>query len=39
LKKQLKIPIIRCDISGATGALVNIIGGPSMTLEECKKIN
>ena len=26
------------DISNATGALVNIIGGPDMSLDECKSI-
>ena len=26
------------DISNATGALVNIVGGPDMSLDECKAI-
>jgi cell division protein FtsZ len=38
VEKAIKNPLLDVDISGATGALVNIIGGPSMTLEECKKI-
>ncbi|NMB66819.1 cell division protein FtsZ [Candidatus Woesearchaeota archaeon] len=36
--KAIKNPLLDVDISGATGALVNIIGGPSMTLDECKNI-
>ena len=26
------------DISGATGALINVSGGPSMTLEEARRV-
>lgn len=38
VEKALNNPLLDVDINGAKGALVNIIGGPSMTLEECKKI-
>jgi len=30
--------LLDVDISGAKGALVNIIGGPNMSLDECKEI-
>ena len=36
--KAIKNPLLDVDISGAKGALVNIIGGPDMSLEECKDI-
>jgi cell division protein FtsZ len=34
--KALKNPLLDVDVSNATGALVNIIGGPSLTLDESK---
>ena len=36
--KAIDNPLLDVDISDAKGALVNIIGGPNMTLDECKEI-
>jgi len=36
--KAIQNPLLDVDISNATGALVNIIGGPDMSLDECKII-
>ncbi len=36
--KAVQNPLLDVDISNATGALVNIIGGPDMSLDECKTI-
>jgi len=36
--KAIQNPLLDVDISGAKGALVNIIGGPDIILEECKEI-
>ncbi len=36
--KAIQNPLLDVDISGAKGALVNIIGGNDMSLEECKEI-
>jgi len=38
VEKAIQNPLLDVDISNASGALVNIIGGPSMTLDECKMI-
>ncbi len=38
VEKAIKNPLLDVDISGATGALVNIVGGPDMSLDECKAI-
>lgn len=38
VEKALQNPLLDVDISNATGALVNIIGGPDMSLDECKLI-
>ena len=38
VEKAIQNPLLDVDISGATGALVNIIGGPDMSLEECKSV-
>lgn len=38
VRKALTNPLLDVDVSGAKGALVNIIGGPDMSLEECKDI-
>ena len=38
VEKAIDNPLLAVDISGATGALVNIIGGPDMSLDECKLI-
>ncbi len=36
--KAIQNPLLDVDISNATGSLVNIIGGPDMSLDECKTI-
>ncbi len=36
--KAIDNPLLDVDISDAKGALVNIIGGPDMSLDECKEI-
>ncbi len=36
--KAIQNPLLDVDISDATGALVNIIGGSDMSLDECKEI-
>ena len=38
VEKAIQNPLLDVDISDATGALVNIIGGPNMSLDECKEI-
>ncbi|MGA2130302.1 MAG: cell division protein FtsZ [Candidatus Pacearchaeota archaeon] len=38
VEKAISNPLLDVDISNATGSLVNIIGGPEMTLDECKVI-
>ncbi len=38
VEKAINNPLIDVDISSATGALVNIVGGKDMTLDECKQI-
>ncbi len=38
VERAIKNPLLDVDISDATGALVNIIGGPNMSLDECKNI-
>ncbi|MFA4952930.1 MAG: cell division protein FtsZ [Candidatus Pacearchaeota archaeon] len=38
VEKAIQNPLLDADISGATGALVNIVGGPDMSLDECKSI-
>jgi len=38
VEKATDNPLLDVDISGATGALVNIIGGSDMSLDECKLI-
>jgi len=30
--------LLDVDISGATGALINVVGGPDMTLNEARKV-
>jgi len=36
--KAIQNPLLDVDISNATGALVNVIGGSDMSLDECKDI-
>jgi len=38
VEKAIQNPLLDVDVSGASGALVNIIGGPDMSLDEAKKI-
>lgn len=38
VEKALQNPLLDVDISQATGALVNIIGGPDLSLDEARKI-
>ncbi len=38
VEKAIQNPLLDVDITGATGALINVCGGPSMTLEESKKV-
>lgn len=38
VSKAITNPLLDVDISGAKGALVNIVGGPDMKLDECKEI-
>ncbi len=38
VEKALNNPLLDVDVSNAKGALVNIIGGPNMSLDECKSI-
>jgi cell division protein FtsZ len=38
VEKALQNPLLDVDVSGASGALVNIIGGTDLTLDEAKKI-
>lgn len=38
VEKALNNPLIDVDVNGATGALVNISGGPDLTLEEAKQV-
>ena len=38
VEKAIQNPLLDVDISNATGALVNIIGGSDMSLDECRSI-
>lgn len=38
LEDALNSPLLDVDISYATGALINVTGGPSMTVEEAEKV-
>jgi len=38
VEKAIQNPLLDVDISNATGALINIVGGPEMSLDECKMI-
>ncbi len=38
VEKAINNPLLDVDISGASGALINVAGGPEMTLEEARKI-
>jgi cell division protein FtsZ len=38
VEKAINNPLLDVDISGAHGALINVVGGPSMTLEEAREV-
>ncbi|MBN1157657.1 cell division protein FtsZ [Candidatus Woesearchaeota archaeon] len=38
VEKAVSNPLLDVDIAGATGALINVCGGPDMTLEEARKV-
>ncbi len=38
VEKAIQNPLLDVDIAGASGALINVLGGPNMTLEEAKKV-
>ncbi len=38
VEKAVTNPLLDVDISGAKGALINVVGGPSMSLDEAKKV-
>ncbi len=38
VEKAIRNPLLDVDITNAKGALVNIVGGPNMSLDECKTI-
>ncbi len=38
IRKALRSPLLEVDISGAKAALVNVTGGPDMTIEEAEKV-
>ncbi len=38
VEKAISNPLLDVDISGASGALINVAGGPDMTLEEARQV-
>ena len=38
VEKAIQNPLLDVDVNGAEGALINITGGPDMTLEEARKV-
>jgi cell division protein FtsZ len=38
VEKAINNPLLDVDITGANGALINVAGGPDMTLEEARKV-
>ncbi len=38
VEKAINNPLLDVDISGATGALINVSGGPDMSLDEARKV-
>lgn len=38
VQKAINNPLLDVDINGANGALINVAGGPDMTLDEAKKV-
>ena len=38
VQKALNNPLLDVDVTGATGALIEVVGGPEMTLEEARQV-
>ena len=38
VEKAISNPLLDVEITGASGALINVIGGPNMTLEEARRV-
>ncbi|MBI2133518.1 cell division protein FtsZ [Candidatus Woesearchaeota archaeon] len=38
VEKAMSNPLLDVDVNGATGALINVAGGPDMTLEEARRV-
>jgi len=38
LEQALNSPLLEVDISNATGVLINVVGGPDMTISEAEKV-
>jgi cell division protein FtsZ len=38
VEKAISNPLLDVDIAGANGALINVVGGPDMTLDEARKV-
>lgn len=38
VEKALSNPLLDVDVSGASGALINVVGGPNMTLDEARRV-
>jgi cell division protein FtsZ len=38
VEKAINNPLLDVDISGANGALINVAGGPDMTLDEARRV-
>lgn len=38
VEKAINNPLLDVDVNGANGALINVSGGPSMTLDEAKRV-
>ncbi len=38
VQKALRSPLLDVDVSGASGALVNVVGGPDMTIAEAESV-
>lgn len=38
VEKAISNPLLDVDITGANGALINVVGGPDMTLDEARKV-
>ncbi len=38
IQKALRSPLLDVDVSGASGALINVVGGPDMTIAEAESV-